>query len=31
MNEKLLKLTELAKEYNVGMNIDAEETERLQI
>ncbi|MED7819095.1 MULTISPECIES: bifunctional proline dehydrogenase/L-glutamate gamma-semialdehyde dehydrogenase PutA [unclassified Francisella] len=28
---KLLKLTELAKEYNVGMNIDAEETERLQI
>ncbi|AJI53785.1 bifunctional proline dehydrogenase/L-glutamate gamma-semialdehyde dehydrogenase PutA [Francisella philomiragia] len=28
---KLLKLTQLAKEYNVGMNIDAEETERLQI
>ncbi|QIV94504.1 bifunctional proline dehydrogenase/L-glutamate gamma-semialdehyde dehydrogenase PutA [Allofrancisella frigidaquae] len=28
---KLLKLTELAKEYNIGMNIDAEETERLQI
>ncbi|QIW10061.1 bifunctional proline dehydrogenase/L-glutamate gamma-semialdehyde dehydrogenase PutA [Francisella sp. LA112445] len=28
---KLLKLTELAKQYNVGMNIDAEETERLQI
>ncbi|QLE78235.1 bifunctional proline dehydrogenase/L-glutamate gamma-semialdehyde dehydrogenase PutA [Francisella sp. Scap27] len=28
---KLLKLTQLAKQYNVGMNIDAEETERLQI
>ncbi|APC97493.1 bifunctional proline dehydrogenase/L-glutamate gamma-semialdehyde dehydrogenase PutA [Francisella frigiditurris] len=28
---KLLNLTQLAKEYNVGMNIDAEETERLQI
>ncbi|ASG68129.1 bifunctional proline dehydrogenase/L-glutamate gamma-semialdehyde dehydrogenase [Francisella halioticida] len=28
---KLLELTELAKKYNVGMNIDAEETERLQI
>lgn len=28
---KLLKLTQLAKEYNVGMNIDAEETERLQL
>ncbi|AIT08590.1 pyrroline-5-carboxylate dehydrogenase [Candidatus Francisella endociliophora] len=28
---KLLKLTQLAKQYNIGMNIDAEETERLQI
>ena len=28
---KLLKLTQLAKQYNVGMNIDAEETERLQL
>ena len=28
---KLLELTQLAKKYNVGMNIDAEETERLQI
>ncbi|MGQ4003915.1 bifunctional proline dehydrogenase/L-glutamate gamma-semialdehyde dehydrogenase PutA [Francisellaceae bacterium CB52] len=28
---KLLELTKLAKKYNVGMNIDAEETERLQL
>ena len=28
---KLLRLTELAKKLNVGMNIDAEETERLQL
>ncbi|MGQ4004875.1 bifunctional proline dehydrogenase/L-glutamate gamma-semialdehyde dehydrogenase PutA [Francisellaceae bacterium CB300] len=28
---KLLKLTQLAKQYSIGMNIDAEETERLQI
>lgn len=28
---KLLKLTQLAKQYNIGMNIDAEETERLQL
>ncbi|MDE4953420.1 proline dehydrogenase family protein, partial [Francisella tularensis subsp. holarctica] len=27
----LLKLTQLAKDYNVGMNIDAVETDRLQI
>ncbi|MDE4994687.1 proline dehydrogenase family protein, partial [Francisella tularensis subsp. holarctica] len=28
---KLLKLTQLAIDYNFGMNIDAEETVRLQI
>ncbi|MCF6765542.1 bifunctional proline dehydrogenase/L-glutamate gamma-semialdehyde dehydrogenase PutA [Thiotrichales bacterium 19S3-7] len=28
---KLLELMELAKSYNIGLNIDAEETERLEI
>ena len=31
MYPKLLKLMELAKSYNIGLNIDAEETERLEI
>ncbi len=31
MYPKLLKLVELAQSYNIGLNIDAEETERLEL
>lgn len=31
LGEKLLKLAQLAKEYNVGLTVDAEESERLDL
>ncbi len=31
LGEKLLKLAQLAKEYNIGLTVDAEESERLEL